>query len=161
MNLTSLQKLKPIALTCAEDSCTVIQVSLLLHFTFCLCKQARVNWFILCSSFSWSFIVLCVSHFFIGYKSFVSVERLVFTDQIMRLKYAFGFAGKRISFDEFFNHKFLATTRSTLYSGGSVHPYAMFTSLFSMKMLQVQLNNTPIPCCLSAAVCAYIISHQC
>jgi len=40
----------------------------------------------------------------------------------MRLKYAFGFAGKRISFDEFFNHKFLATTRSTLYSGGSVHP---------------------------------------
>jgi len=55
----------------------------------------------------------------------------------MRLNYAFGFAGKRISFDEFFNHKFLATTRSTLYSGGSVHPYAMFTSLFSMKMLQV------------------------
>jgi len=38
-------------------------------------------------------------------------------------EYTFGFAEKRISFEEFFNHKFLATTRSTLYSGSSVDPY--------------------------------------
>jgi hypothetical protein len=42
MSLTSLQKLKLIyvliALTCAEDSCFVIQVSMLFGFTFCLCK---------------------------------------------------------------------------------------------------------------------------
>jgi hypothetical protein len=66
-------------------------------------------------------------------KSFISVERLVFTDWITRLKYAFGSAGKRISFDEFFNHKFLATTRSTLYSGGSVHPYAMLRHLVCFR----------------------------
>lgn len=52
MILTSLQKLKLIyvliALICAEDSCTVIQVGLLSHFNFLLVQSRRVltNYFL-------------------------------------------------------------------------------------------------------------------
>lgn len=123
MILTSLQKLKLIyvliALICAEDSCAVIQVGLLSHFYFLFVQNRRVltiyflqQLYLVISCFLWSSSIL--SHW---------CDQFNFYQLENRAEYTFGFAEKRISFEEFFNHKFLATTRSTLYSGSSVDPY--------------------------------------
>jgi hypothetical protein len=64
-------------------------------------------------------------------------------------EYTFGFAEERISFEEFFNHKFLAT-RSTLYSGSSVDPYDIVVPSTYTKRKNASVFSLAMP---AAHVC--------